>query len=247
MARPYSLSRFELQALREWLDENLSKGFIHTSSSPAGAPILFVKKPGGGLRLCVDYWGLNEGTIKSRYPLPLIRETLMRLSKVYYYTTLDVRGAYNLLHIAEGNKWKMAFRICYGLYELLIMPFGLTNALADFQLFINNILHPFLDVFCTAYLDDILVYSESLYEHCAHVRRVLEVLSKASLYLKPKKCHFHKTVVKYLGLIITADGVIMGPAKVKAVVSWEAPRNLYDVRAFLGFTNFYRRFIMGYS
>ena len=168
----YSLSRFELQALREWLDENLSKGFIRASSSPAGAPILFVKKPGGGLRLCLDYRGLNEGTIKNRYPLPLIRETLMRLSKARYYTTLDVRGAYNLLRVAEGDEWKTAFRTRYGLFESLVMPFGLTNAPADFQCFINNVLHPFLDVFCTAYLDDILVYSETLGEHRAHVQQV---------------------------------------------------------------------------
>jgi hypothetical protein len=243
----YSLSRFELQALREWLDENLSKGFIRASSSPAGAPILFVKKPGGGLRLCVDYRGLNEGTIKNRYPLPLIRETLMRLSKARYYSTLDVCGAYNLLRIAEGDEWKTAFRTRYGLYESLVMPFGLTNAPADFQRFINDVLHPFLDVFCTAYLDDILVYSETLEDHRAHVRQVLEVLSKAGLHLQPEKCHFHKTEVKYLGLIITADGVKMDPAKVEAVVSWESPRNLHDVRAFLGFANFYRRFIVGYS
>ena len=243
----YSLSRFELQALQEWLDENLSKGFIRALSSPAGAPILFVKKPGGGFRLCVDYRGLNEGTIKNRYSLPLIRETLMRLSKACYYTMLDVRGAYNLLRITEGDEWKAAFWTRYGLYELLVMPFGLTNTSADFQRFINDVLHPFLDLFCTAYLEDILVYSEMFEDHCMHVKQVLEVLSKAGLHLKPEKCHFHKSVVKYLGLIITADGIKMDPTKVKAVVDWVSPRNLHDVCAFLGLANFYRRFIVGYS
>ena len=147
------------------MDENLSKGFIRAYSSPAGAPILFVKKSDGSLRLCVDYRGLNAGTIKNRYPLPLIRETLMRLSKARYYTALDVRGAYNLLRVAEGDEWKTAFRMWYRLYESLVMPFGLTNAPADFQHFINDVLHPFLDAFCTAYLDDILKYSETLEEH----------------------------------------------------------------------------------
>ena len=128
----YSLSIPELKALRECLDENLSKGFIIASSSPAGAPILFVKKSDGSLRLCVDYRGLNAGMIKNRYPLLLIREMLMRLSKAYYYTTLDVRGAYNLLRVAEGDEWKMPFRTWYGLYEFLVMPFGLTNTPADF-------------------------------------------------------------------------------------------------------------------
>ena len=243
----YSLSKLELQALRQWIDENLSKGFIRASSSPAGAPILFVKKKGGSLRLCVDYRGLNEGTIKNRYPLPLIRETLMQLSKPRYYTTLDVRGAYNLLRIAEGEEWKTAFRTRYGLFESLVMPFGLTNAPADFQRFINDVLHPFLDNFCTAYLNDILIYSDTLQEHKIHVRQVLEVLAKAGLHLRPEKCEFHRTEVTYLGLIISNKWVKMDPRKVEAVTMWESPANLHDVRAFLGFVNFYRRFIKGYS
>ena len=127
------------------------------------------------------------------------------------------------------------------------MPFGLTNAPADFQRFINDVLHPFLDNFCTAYLDDILIYSETLAEHKVHVKKVLEVLAKAGLHLKPEKCEFHRTEVKYLGLILSNNGIKMDPGKVEAVTKWESPRNLRDVRAFLGFANFYRRFIRGYS
>ena len=229
------------------MDENVSKEFIRASSSLVGAPILFVKKSDGSLRLCVDYRGLNAGTIKNQYLLPLIRETLMRLSKARYYTTLDVRGAYNLLRVVEGDEWKTAFRMQYGLYESLVMPFGLTNALADFQRFINDVLHPFLDAFCKAYLDDILIYSETLEEHQAHVKKVLEALSKVGLHLKPKKCEFHETEVKYLGLIILVDGVKMDLKKVRTVVEWGSPKNLHDLCAFLGFSNFYRRFILGYS
>ena len=171
----------------------------------------------------------------------------MQLSRARYYTTLDVRRAYNLLRVAEGNEWKMAFWTWYGLYKSLVMPFGLTNAPADFQHFINDALHPFLDLFCMAYLDDILIYSATLEEHQEHVRRVLEALSRAGLHLKAEKCHFHKTEVKYLGLIISADGVRMDLEKVTAVLEWGSSRNLHDVRTFLGFTNFYRRFILGYS
>ena len=171
----------------------------------------------------------------------------MQLSRARFYTTLDVRGAYNLLQVAEGDEWKMVFWTRYGLYEFLVMPFGLTNALADFQHFINDALHSFLDHFCTAYLDDILIYSAMLGEHWEHVWRVLEALSRAGLHLKPEKCHFHKTEVKYLGLIISADGVRMDLEKVTAVLEWGSPRNLHDIRAFLGFANFYRRFILGYS
>jgi len=243
----YSLARPELVALREWLDENLSKGFIRASSSPAGAPILFVKKSDGSLRLCVDYRGLNEGTIKNRYPLPLIQETLMRLSRAKYFTKLDVRSAYNLLRIAEGDEWKTAFRTRYGLYESLVMPFGLTNAPADFQHFINDVLAPFLDQFTTAYLDDILIYSDTLDEHKEHVRQVLEALRKNQLHLKPEKCEFFLDEVKYLGLIIGREGIKMDPAKVETVKDWPTPENLKDVRSFLGFANFYRRFIRGYS
>jgi predicted aspartyl protease len=143
----YPLSRMELEALRKWLDENLSKGFIHASSSPAGAPILFVKKSDGSLRLCMDYRGLNKGTIKNRYPLPQLHETLLCLQKAKYFTKLDIHGVYNLVRMAEGEEWKTAFRTRYGLFESLVMPFGLTNTPASFQHFINDVLGPYLDVF----------------------------------------------------------------------------------------------------
>jgi hypothetical protein len=136
----YSLSQRELEALKKWLEENLSKGFIRASSSPASAPILFVKKGDGSLRLCVDYRGLNERTMKNYYPLPLLHETLLRLQKAKYSTKLDIRGAYNLVRMAEGEYWKTAFRTRYGLFESLVMPFGLTNAPASFQHFINDVL-----------------------------------------------------------------------------------------------------------
>ena len=215
----YSLSHNELKALREWLDDNLSKGFIRASSSPAGAPILFVKKKDGSLRLCVDYRGINEGTIKNRYPLPLIKETLNQLSRARIYTTLDIRGAYNLVRMAEGDEWKTAFRTRYGLFESLVMPFGLTNAPATFQHFINDVLRPYLDQFCTAYLDDILIYSDNLEDHVKHVRLVLKALSAVGLHLKPEKCEFHRSKVNYLGLVISSDGVSMDPRKVETITN----------------------------
>jgi hypothetical protein len=147
------------------LDENISKGFICASSSPAGAPILFVKNGDGSLCLCVDYGGLNEGTIKNRYPLPLLYETLLCLQKAKYFTKLDIHGAYNLVRMAEGEEWKTAFRTWYGLFESLVMPFGLTNIPASFQHFINDVLQHYLDLFVTAYLDDIHIYSDNLDNH----------------------------------------------------------------------------------
>src|SRR5690606_21684345 len=128
-------------------------------------------------------------------PLPLVRETLNQLSKARYYTALDIRAAYNLIRVAEGEEWKTAFRTRYGLFESLVMPFGLTYAPADFQRFIDEALHPFLNRFCTAYLDDILIYSNNLKDHQQHVRQVLEALQANGLHLKPEKCEFHRTEV----------------------------------------------------
>jgi len=243
----YSLAHLELEACKQWIEENLNKGFIWASSSLAGAPILFLKKGDGSFRLVVDYRGINEGTVKNRYPLPLIRETLIRISKAWFFTKLDVRGAYNLIRMAEGGEWKTTFQTCYRLYKSLVMPFGLTNAPADFQRFINETLAPFLDHFTSVYLDDILIYSHTMEEHTRHVHRVLERLTDAGLHLKPEKCEFHKTEVNYLGLIIGADGIKMDPSKVETVKVWPPPRNLRDVPAFLGFANFYRRFVKGCS
>jgi hypothetical protein len=239
----YPLLKTELEALRKWLDENLAKGFIRASSSPGRVPILFMKKGDGSLRLCVDYRGLNEGTIKNWYPLPLLHKTLLRLQKARFYTKLDIRGAYNLVTMAEGEEWKMAFRTHYGLFELLVMLFGLTNAPASFQHFINDVLWPYLDVFITAYLDDILIYSDDLNEYRIYIQKVLQALCDADLHLKPEKCEFHQQEVKYLGFIISMDGTKMDPVKVTTIQEWLTPMNVKDVQSFLGFANFYRCFI----
>jgi hypothetical protein len=154
-----------LQTLREYLAMSLEWGWIWSSTSPAGAPIHFVKKKDGTLRLCVNYRGLNAMTVKDQTPLPLIGEALDRLSRAKVYTTLDVKDAYYNLRIAKGDEWKTAFRTKYGLYEYLVMPFGLTNALASFQRWMNEVVSDYLDVFCIAYLDDILIYSDNIEQH----------------------------------------------------------------------------------
>jgi hypothetical protein len=169
----YDISRDELLVLREYLEKNLGKGFIRASRSPAASPVLFVRKPGGGLRFCVDYRALNALTVKNRYPIPLIRETLDRLCRVKYYTKLNIIAAFNRLRIAKGDEWKTAFHTRYSLFEYLVMPFGLTNGPASFQHYVSDALRDYLDIFCTAYFDDILIYSISLNEHKKHVRQVL--------------------------------------------------------------------------
>jgi hypothetical protein len=206
-----------------------------------------VKKGDSSLRLCVDYRGLNEGTIRNRYPLPLLHETLLQLQKVRLYTKLDIRGVYNWVRMAEGEEWKMAFRTHYGLFESLVMLFGLTNAPASFQQFINDVLWPYLDIFITAYLDNILIYSDNLDEYHIYIQKVLQALSDADLHLKPEKCEFHWQEVKYLGFIISMDGTKMDPMKVTTIQEWPTLINVKDVQSCLGFANFYRHFIRGYS
>jgi hypothetical protein len=213
----YGMTQKELKALKEYIEENLTKGFIQASSSPAGAPVLFVKKSDGSLRLCVDYCGLNEITIKNRYPLPLIRETLNRLAKAKWYTKLDLRWGYIQIRMAKGKEWKTAFGTRYGLFEYNVMPFGLTNAPATFQHFINDTLREYLDVFCTAYLEDILIYSDTLGEHKVYLCQVLETLQKAGILLRPEKCEWFTQKTTYIGLIVSSESISMDPKKTSAV------------------------------
>jgi hypothetical protein len=243
----YSLSKLELEALRKFLDENLNRGFLRASSSPAAAPILFAKKKDGSLRLCVDYRALNKITIKNRYPLPRIDETLDQLQNARFFTRLDLREGYYNIRIAEGEEWKTAMRTRYGLFEWLVMPMGLTNAPATFQNYINDTLRHFIDRFCVVYLDDILIYSDNLKDHISQVRDVLAALRKAGLHVKGEKCQFHTNTTEFLGFIITEGAITMDPSKVQAIQEWETPESVHDIQVFLGFANFYRRFIRGYS
>ncbi|KAG5720269.1 hypothetical protein E4T56_gene3343 [Termitomyces sp. T112] len=243
----YNISEIELQALKEYLDDILGKGFIRPSISAAGAPVLFAKKKDGSLRLCVDYWGLIKVTKKNWYPLPLIGDLVDRLCSAQIYTKIDLCSGYNNVRIALGHEWKTAFRTHYGLFEYLVMPFGMTNSPATFQYFMNDIFHDMNDVFVIVYLDNILIYLNLPAEHLEHVRRVLEQLREYHLHAKPEKCSFHTTEVKYLGVIITPEGVRMDPAKVDAILNWPSPQNIKEVQSFLGFANFYHRFIDNYS
>ena len=242
----YQLSKTELEVLRGYIDENLKKGFIRESKSSAGYPILFAKKD-GSLRLCVDYRKLNDITIKNRYPLPNITEMRDRLSNAIIFTRLDLRGAYNLIRIAAGEEWKTAFRTRFGHYEYMVMPFGLTNAPATCQALINNVIRAHLDRTAIAYLDDILIYSENEKDHERHVKEVLECLRAAGLLLKPEKCEFHKDRVTFLGCVVTTNGIEMDPDKIESIREWPRPTNVKELQALLGFLNYNRQFIPGYS
>ena len=243
----YALSEKELGVLRDYIEENLKKGFIRESKSPAGYPILFAPKKDGKLRLCVDYRKLNDKTIKNRYPLPNISELQDRLAFAKIFTRFDLRGAYNLIRMKAGEEWKTAFRTRYGHYEYLVIPFGLTNAPATCQALVNNVLRSHLDRTVIAYLDDILIYSDDKTQHIQHVQEVLGCLSQAGLLLKTEKCEFHKESVEFLGFVVSTKGVHMSPEKIKAIEEWPTPKDVKGVQSFLGFANFNRRFIEAYS
>ena len=243
----YNMSEVELKALKEYIDDMLGKGFIRSSNSPAGAPVLFAKKKDGSLRLCVDYRALNKVTRKNRYPLPLIGNLVDQLRKAKFFTKIDLRAGYNNVRVADGHEWKTTFRTRYGAFEYLVMPFGLTNAPSAFQFFMNDIFHDMVDICVVIYLDDILIYSMDEETHTQQVRKVLERLRENHLHAKPEKCSFHTDTVEYLGVIISPKGVSMDPEKVKAITSWPAPKSVKELQSFLGFANFYRRFIDNYS
>ncbi|SPC64844.1 uncharacterized protein UHOD_12122 [Ustilago sp. UG-2017b] len=237
----------ELKTLWGYLEENLAKGFVSPSNSPAASPILFVKKKDGSLRLCVDYRGLNQITIRNRYPLPLIDELLDRLREARFFTHIDLRGAYNLLRIAKGDEWKTAFRTQYGLFQYNVMPFGFTNAPASFQHLMNDTFKDMLDRFLIIYLDDLLIYSSTLKQHQGHVSAVLARLRQAGLYTKAEKCQFSTSQTEFLGFVASDQGVSMDPSKTEVITDWPVPKSVHDVQVFLGFCNFYRKFIPQYS
>ena len=245
----YNLSERELSVLREYLETNLANGRIQHSNSPAGAPILFVPKKDGGLRLCVDYRGLNSVTVKDRCPLPLINETLDRLSGARYYTALDLKDAYYRLRIKAGDEWKTAFRTRYGHFEYLVMPFGLANAPATFQAYINRTLAGLVDHVCVVYLDDILIYthSEDVEDHWRAVCAVLARLRQHSLYANLAKCQFATQEVEFLGFRVGTTGVSADLSRVETIKNWPVPISVKELQSFLGFANFYRRFIGGYA
>lgn len=243
----YNLSVKELAALREYLEQALKNGWIKRSVSEAGAPILFVPKKDSSLRLCVDYRGLNAITKKNRHPLPLISETLDRLGRATVFSALDLKDAYHRIPIKRGDEWKTAFRTRYGHFEYNVMPFGLTNAPATFQAYINRAMVGLVDVCCVVYLDDILVYSDTREQHVRDLRAVLERLRRFALYASWKKCKFFTDEVAFLGYTVSTAGVSMDRSRVATVEDWPTPTTFREVQIFLGFANFYRRFIKQYA
>src|SRR4051812_36040025 len=205
----YRMSPRELDELKKQLAELTDRGFIRPSKSPYGAPVLFVKKHDGTMRMCVDYRALNKITIKNKYPLPRIDELFDRLQGARCFSKLDLISGYHQLAIHEPDVEKTAFRTRYGHFEFLVLPFGLTNAPATFMHLMHQVLRPLLDSCVIVFLDDILIYSKTPAEHRVHLRKVLELLRQNHLYAKKSKCMFFQTAVPFLGHVVSEAGVQM--------------------------------------
>uniref|UniRef100_A0A3P9JFM0 Gypsy retrotransposon integrase-like protein 1 n=1 Tax=Oryzias latipes TaxID=8090 RepID=A0A3P9JFM0_ORYLA len=245
--RLFNLSGPEKLSMEKYIHESLASGHIRPSSSPVGAGFFFVQKRDKSLRPCIDYRELNQITVKNKYSLPLISSALDSVQEARIFSKLDLRNAYHLVRMKEGDEWKTAFNTPLGHFEYLVMPFGLTNAPAVFQHLVNDVLRDFLNRFVFVYLDDILIYSPNPEIHTFHVRRVLERLLENQLFVKAEKCEFNVTSVSFLGFIIEAGNIRPDPVKVSAVANWETPSSRKQLQRFLGFANFYRRFIRNYS
>ena len=225
----------------------LAKGHIETSTSPFGAPILFVGKKDGTLRMCVDYRALNKLTIKNRYPLPRIDDLLDQLFGSEYFSSLDLASGYHQIRINELDIDKTAFRTPFGHFQWKVMPFGLCNAPATFQNAMNKLFGSRIGKYVLVYMDDILVYSKNKQEHLKHLDDVLSLLEQHGYYIKKSKCDFMKTEVKFLGHIISKDGLMVDRDKIAVVKDWQPPKDKSGIRSLLGFGNYFRRFIYHYS
>jgi hypothetical protein len=244
--RAYRMDVKDLIELKKQIEELQEKSFIRPSSSPRGAPVLFVNKKDGSRRMCVDYRSLNEVTIKNKYPLPQIEDLFDQMRGATIFSKIDLRSGYHQLKIRTEDIPKTAFTTRYGLYEFLVMSFGLTNTPAYFMNLIKVFME-YLDQFVVVFIDDILVYSQNEEAHEDHLRLVLQKLCDNQLYAKFSKCDFWLKEVAFLGHIIVNGGIKVDPGKISEILNWKQPTDVSKIRSFLGLAGYYRRFIEGFS
>jgi hypothetical protein len=237
----------ELKELKKQLTELQEAGYIRPSSSPWGAPVLFVQKKDGSQRMCVDYRSLNDVTVKNEYPLPRIEDLFDHMRGAKVFSKIDLRSGYHQMRIRPSDIRKTAFSTRYGLYEFTVMSFGLTNAPAYFMNLMNKVFMEYLDRFVVVFIDDILIYSRNGSDHEQHLRLVLQKLRDNQPYAKYSKCEFWIDEVSFLGHIICNGGILVDPAKVKEIVVWSIPTTFTEIRSFLGLAGYYWRFIEGFS
>lgn len=233
--------------VRAHIKQLLDSQIIKESNSPYASPIVLVQKKDGGIRLCVDYRRLNAKTRKDAFPLPRIEESLDGLVGAKWFSTLDLASGYNQVEMAEKDRAKTAFCTPFGLFEFNRMPFGLCNAPSTFQRLMERMFGDCRYQSVLLYLDDVVVFSTSIQQHLERLEEVFSRLQEQGLKVKFSKCHFFQRQVKYLGHVVSAEGVATDPDKVAVVRDWKTPTNLAELRSFLGFASYYRRFIAGFA
>jgi transposase InsO family protein len=245
--KSYRLTPLERAEVQRQVEDLLRLGLIEPSSSPYGAPVLFVQKKDGTLRMCVDYRQLNKLTVRDRYPLPRIDELLDQLAGCTVFSSLDLQSGYHQIRITDSDVEKTAFTTPMGHFQFKVLCFGLTNAPATFQRVMNRVFGPYIGKFVLVYLDDILIMSRTPEEHVEHLRIVLSLLRKHKLYAKLSKCEFARASLKFLGHVVGAGTVSVDPVKIAVIRDWPLPRNVSELRGFLGLANYFRRFVRNYS
>lgn len=240
-------SHKEKECIKQELTKLVEKGLVRPSSSPVGHPVLFVKKKDGTLRMVIDFRATNSKTIRNQFPLPRIDDLLDQLSGSTVWSALDMTSAYHQCRLLESDIPRTAFKVPDGLWEFRVLCFGLTNSPAVFSQMMMKLFRPYIGKFLLVYLDDLLVYSKTEEEHYEHLRLIFQLCRTHQLYLKLSKCEFFKKEVHYLGHVISAQGISVDPNKTKAVNTWPVPKTLKQLRSFLGFANYFRKFIQGYS
>ena len=244
----YLLSREEREEMREFVKEQLRKGYIRLSKSPQTAPVFFVEKKDSKKRMVQDYRYLNEWMVKNNYPLPLISDILENIGSKKLFTKMNLRWGYNNIRIKEGDEWKAAFTMLEGSFELTVMFFGLTNSPATFQVMMNKLLRDFINIGKVAvFIDDVIVGMEMEEGHDELVVEVIKRLEENDLYVKPETCKWKVREVDFLGVVIGPEGIKMEKGKVKGVLEWPTPKCVKDIQKFLGLANYYCRFIEGFA